>query len=121
MNDKYDHSVGDNVLKLTASVLRNNVRDCDVVARIGGDEFAALLFKSGVDQAMTKAAEISQAFQHELKVLKLSAVNISVSWGIADCLTNVSPEDILTRADSQMLTHKSALGNTARKDLASVE
>ena len=121
VNDKYDHSVGDNVLKMTASVLRRNVRDCDVVARIGGDEFAALLFKSGVDQALTKASEVSREFHDELSALSLSAVNVSISWGVADCLGNMSPEDILTRADAQMLTNKTRLSKSASKDFASVE
>ena len=106
VNDLYDHSVGDNVLKMTASILRQNVRDCDVVARIGGDEFAALLFKTDVDQALVKADEISLKFENDLKALKLSAVNVSISWGVAGCLANMSSEDILTRADSQMLTNK---------------
>ena len=106
VNDIYDHSVGDEVLKTIAAALEANVRDCDVVARIGGDEFAALLFKTDVDQALTKAAEISQTFSEKLELLNLPQLDVSVSWGVAECVAKTDPEEILSRADGQMFANK---------------
>ena len=43
MNDRYGHRAGDRVLASVAGVLRHRLRETDIVARIGGDEFAVLL------------------------------------------------------------------------------
>lgn len=110
VNNQFDHSVGDNVLKTMATVLQSNVRDCDVVARIGGDEFAALLFKSDVDQGMNKAVDISRDFRDQLKLLNIADLHVSVSWGVAECSVNTDPEEILTRADAQMFSNKTNFG-----------
>ncbi len=107
VNDHFGHGVGDNVLKSVSQVMKLNTRDCDVVARLGGDEFAALLFKTDVDQAMNKAVEISQAVHSACGEALKGQMQISLSWGIADCLPDMMPEDILSRADEHMFTYKS--------------
>jgi diguanylate cyclase (GGDEF)-like protein len=106
VNDRFGHAIGDNVLKSIGQSLASNVRDCDVVARLGGDEFAALLFKTDIDQAMNKAVAITQAMQRACAELSEQAIQISVSWGVADCVPNMEPENILSRADRQMFTCK---------------
>ncbi|MEP6342208.1 MAG: GGDEF domain-containing protein [Maricaulaceae bacterium] len=106
VNDIYDHSVGDEVLKTIAAALQTHVRDCDVIARIGGDEFAALLFKTDIDQAFRKADEVSQTFSGKVEMLNLPKLDVSVSWGVAECIANTDPEDILSRADGQMFANK---------------
>jgi len=107
VNDRFGHVVGDSVLKSVGQTLKMNIRDCDVVARLGGDEFAALLFKTDMDQAMNKAVAITQAVQTACSTLSEQAIQLSVSWGVAECLPNIDPEDVLSRADSQMFSCKS--------------
>jgi len=106
VNDRFGHAIGDSVLKTVGQALKANIRDCDVAARLGGDEFAALLFKTDIDQAMNKAVAITQAVQAACSDLSESAIQLSVSWGVAECLPNVEPEGILSRADSQMFSCK---------------
>jgi diguanylate cyclase (GGDEF)-like protein len=58
VNDKYGHRVGDEVLKKVASILLGRLRQSDLVARIGGDEFAILLPETGAEGAKTLIAGV---------------------------------------------------------------
>lgn len=107
VNDRYGHNAGDRVLKCFADVLQANIRDCDIAARIGGDEFTVLLFKSDTDQAMTKAVTITQAARETCEAFEGLQINLTVSWGVADCVPNLDPEEILAKADKQMFSCKS--------------
>jgi len=107
VNDRYGHFVGDRVLKCFAGVLRDSIRDCDVAARIGGDEFAVLLFKSDTDQAMTKAVNITTEAREKCETFDDLQVRLTVSWGVADCVPNLDPEEVLAKADKQMFSCKS--------------
>ena len=55
VNDRYGHDVGDEVIKLVASVLERNKRRSDIVGRIGGEEFAVLLPEADLNNAGTVA------------------------------------------------------------------
>lgn len=106
VNDQFGHSAGDSVLKTFASAVKDNIRDCDVAARIGGDEFAVLLFKTDIDLAMNKAVTISQSARKMYESLGWLNVSLSVSWGVADCADNLDPEEVLSKADQQMFSCK---------------
>lgn len=83
INDRYGHGMGDVVLKRIAEVLRENVRDIDLPARYGGDEFAVLLVDSDVAQARSIAERVrinvaSLVFDAE------PGLGCSVSIGVAE-------------------------------------
>ena len=61
VNDRHGHAAGDAVLKAIAAALVRNVRASDVVARIGGDEFAVLLWNVSGPDAAAKAAALEAA------------------------------------------------------------
>lgn len=63
VNDGFGHSQGDNFLITIASILKNACRKEDIVARIGGDEFAILLPKTGIDSALKICSRIKEACQ----------------------------------------------------------
>lgn len=121
VNDLYGHAMGDDVLRCVAQTIQVNIRDCDVAARLGGDEFAALLFKSDIDLAMTKAVEVGQAIKRAAETLLDVKLKISVSWGVAECLPNLDPDEVLSKADRHMFEYKQHPGMQALNDLVPIK
>lgn len=58
INDSYGHVEGDRILKEVASKLQDNLRGSDIVARFGGDEFAAILTDSNIENGLAKARQL---------------------------------------------------------------
>lgn len=102
INDTYGHTGGDNVLKALAGTLRETFREHDYVARIGGDEFAAIL----PDCEMTAASAIKTKIvlaNKRLATLKEQPVSISV--GVAFSASGFSKE-LYERADKALYVVK---------------
>ena len=79
VNDTYGHQVGDQVLVAVASVIREQLRNNDVLARYGGEEFVALL--ANIDEAM--AVDIAERIRKKIKALVIEAQNEVVSVTIS--------------------------------------
>ena len=115
VNDVHGHEVGDILLQAFAQRLQQLVREIDTVARLGGDEFVILLEDlPSVDVACTVAAKVVEAMRvpfaqgdHELQV--------GTSIGIAALTSpDLTPDEIVSRADNAMYQAKSAGRNTFR-------
>lgn len=105
VNDRFGHAMGDKVLVHLADMLRKLVRPCDVVTRMGGDEFAVWL--SGADHmtAAERADSLCNAAPAELQALLPEVFpKLGVSIGIATRRVNSreSIEDLTRRADMAM-------------------
>jgi diguanylate cyclase (GGDEF)-like protein len=105
MNDTFGHWAGDRALMEVASVLRQAFRATDIVARVGGDEFAVLA------TAPADAAPEAWAARWREPLVALATrkdLPLSVSVGLAqpDEHGQMTPEDLLTRADTTMYTAK---------------
>jgi len=83
INDTFGHRAGDDVLKGAAGLLRRRLRQTDVVARVGGDEFAVLLAQADADQVRIVADEVVKALNLEFAVLGDQSVRMSASVGVA--------------------------------------
>jgi diguanylate cyclase (GGDEF)-like protein len=68
INDNYGHLEGDKILKRVAKFLKNSIRDFDIVARWGGEEFAIILRESSIKQAEKKANIILKNASKKLPV-----------------------------------------------------
>jgi diguanylate cyclase (GGDEF)-like protein len=108
INDGLGHQAGDEALIQVARLLVGGVRKSDVVARIGGDEFAILLGHSDEDSARETAKRLvdliaSCEFVHGGRTLPLS-----VAIGAAGIQPDDTPETTIARADQEMYRRKAA-------------
>lgn len=114
VNDQFGHPVGDAVLKQTADTLRKSIRGCDIVARIGGDEFALLVPEVSPEKLLPMAIRIRQNIQSNRVSTDLGHVGVTASIGLA-CYTpeegEVDHEEPLRRADEALLRAKDQGGN----------
>jgi len=106
INDTMGHDVGDLLLKSVAERLKGRVRENDLVARMGGDEFAILIDDSDSDDAAHVAQGILEALAPFHK-LDNNEVFVSSSIGIAMCPeAGEDPESICKSADTAMYLAK---------------
>lgn len=110
INDKHGHSAGDKALMHVADTLSNNIRESDVVGRIGGDEFAVILVQTDEGQAATKAADLAQNVRDNAPVIEGKKVRISVSYGLYTFRKQEQPDEALATADRQMYEYKRKRG-----------
>lgn len=105
VNDQFGHSAGDQVLIEVANRLRNACRPADVIARIGGDEFAVLLTDTDERTARAISERLLQAIAAPLPP-HLGPSCISASVGYARQHSPTNPADLLHAADRAMLSGK---------------
>jgi diguanylate cyclase (GGDEF)-like protein/PAS domain S-box-containing protein len=117
VNDGFGHRAGDRVLTEVAVVLRNRLRESDVVARFGGDEFAVLMPVGTVTEATELADLLVQAIGRDVRS---PAGPLSASVGIALFSDLATPDEVLSRADAAMYADKRGEGPAVRH-LRSVE
>jgi diguanylate cyclase (GGDEF)-like protein len=108
LNDTFGHPVGDKVLRSVAEAITTAVRDQDVPARIGGEEFAVLLRNPGPQVAI----EVGERVRHAVRELDLSTLGVpavSVSVGVANAESADEPiQAVLQRADQALIRAKRA-------------
>jgi diguanylate cyclase (GGDEF)-like protein len=106
VNDGHGHAAGDAVLKAVAAVLLRHVRASDVVARIGGDEFAVLLWNVDDAAAAAKAAGLEAAVYSTEVCWSASTFVVGASAGVAMVGRLDTPAEAMTRADAAMYARK---------------
>lgn len=103
INDKFGHSMGDEVLRRVAACLQETVRPQDIVCRYGGEEFSILLPDTDMDEAEQLAEKIRQAIQ----ALQFPSLSVTSSLGIS-CTSQsaATPQDLLDQADKCLYVAK---------------
>lgn len=105
VNDTYGHNKGDLLLMEVANLLHNSLRKGDIVARIGGDEFAIILPDSNAENVESTCARIRAAIAHYNKASPDIPISISMGYSVRT-LTKESMEDIFKQADDNMYKEK---------------
>ncbi len=83
VNDMLGHSEGDRLLIALTDLMQKRLRETDILARIGGDEFALLLPNITLDDARSVAEQMRKSVQHSIVALNSQFAGITVSIGIA--------------------------------------
>ncbi|MGB5623705.1 MAG: EAL domain-containing protein, partial [Gammaproteobacteria bacterium] len=101
VNDTCGHMAGDNMLREVASLIRDQVRDSDIVARIGGDEFGMLLSGCPLEKARQIADDVVAAIRDYRFVWRDRIFNIGVSIGLVEISHESGTlEELMSAADS---------------------
>jgi diguanylate cyclase (GGDEF)-like protein len=106
LNDQYGHAAGDAALVALAATMRRQMRQGDLIGRIGGEEFAVLLPGNNLEQARQRAEQLRQSIHQ----IQRPDGPLTTSIGIAECSPRCRDgiEALLVRADQAMRQAKSA-------------
>jgi diguanylate cyclase (GGDEF)-like protein len=120
INDRFGHATGDHVLEVFAEIGNRYMRRHDLFGRLGGEEFAAMLFDAGRDRALAVAEEIRVAFAEATREVRGCSVVATVSIGIVtshDSVLDLSA--LLAQADHALYRAKDNGRN--RIEVASID
>lgn len=106
INDRHGHAAGDAALRHFAQLLVDNVRDCDVVGRLGGDEFGVILAQADVAQAQEKAAQLITQIARSPFIWEGNEITLSCAVGMHEFHGQQSADDALSQADASMYQAK---------------
>ncbi len=106
INDQYGHAAGDAALQHIAEIFMLNVRESDVVGRLGGDEFGVILAQSDAAAAAEKAAILAQAIETTPFVWENKGLKVGVSYGAYTFSGKENAGEALQRADHAMYKQK---------------
>lgn len=109
VNDRHGHAAGDAVLREFAKVLTGCFRDIDIVARIGGEEFAVLMPSTDEQQARQGAERLRLAVESHRVDVGNTTVRYSISAGVATVDSDASDlHSLMKRADTALYAAKAA-------------
>jgi diguanylate cyclase len=107
-NDSHGHQAGDKVLRGVARVLKQTIREMDMVARYGGEEFTAVLPDAGIDDARGLAERARKSIEQATFEFAGKRLRVTASFGVAEMRDDEDASDLLKRADEALYAAKSA-------------
>lgn len=106
LNDTHGHQAGDEVLRGVAGVFRRILREVDLAARCGGDEFAIILPHTVVEDACTVAERVREAIEQACFRFEGKYLSVTASLGVAQLRPSERPSPLLRRADEALYASK---------------
>ena len=115
INDRFGHKMGDTMLSLFAKVARKTMRADDIIGRIGGEEFIAIL-SGRLSEACVAAERVRSAFEAATLALDSPQIPATVSIGVICGLPNVSIDVLIASADAALYRAKENGRNRVEPD-----
>lgn len=107
INDTYGHLVGDKILIEVAQALQSIIRDSDILARIGGEEFAVLLQNTSTDDTIKIAQNIRKVIEEKVFIFDDIKISVTVSIGTSKLAKNIiNLESLYKDADDNLYLAK---------------
>jgi diguanylate cyclase (GGDEF)-like protein len=106
VNDRFGHAAGDAALTAVAERLVANVRESDVVGRLGGDEFGVILVQADHAVAEAKAHALVRSIESAPLEFGEWTAPIHASFGVREITAEAEPETLLAEADAAMFARK---------------
>jgi diguanylate cyclase (GGDEF)-like protein len=115
VNDRFGHHSGDRVLEALGVLLRQHIRDIDLAARLGGEEFALLLPEIGSSDALLVAERLCRSLsERPIAWVEGNALSSTASFGVAHFQPGDTGEDLLRLADDALYRAKGDGKNRVR-------
>ena len=115
INDTYGHAMGDIVLRKIVTNIQQNLRKTDIIARVGGDEFAILLPETDMDTAPTVISNVQRKLLDEMRKNELP---VTFSIGVLSLTASqLSVDEMLGIADQMMYAVKNGGKNNVYYDI----
>ena len=108
VNDRFGHPAGDEALRVVGRVLRETVRELDVPARLGGEEFAVVLPNTTLEGAVRLAERVRVAIEQAAIVVGGHRIAVTVSLGVAAHADAETLEELMQQADRCLYAAKEA-------------
>lgn len=110
INDRFGHATGDTVIKHVAETLIENLRQSDIVGRLGGDEFGIAFSHAELTDAKAKAAKLESLIGaivvRDAENGALESVNLGASCGVAEWRPGRNAASLIAEADETMFRRK---------------
>jgi diguanylate cyclase (GGDEF)-like protein len=108
VNDSYGHATGDRVLKSLSHMLRQRLREHDIIGRYGGEEFAVIMPDTDEGTALAMLTELAEGFGMIKHLAAAREFTVTFSCGIAGLRAGGSADSLLEEADAAMYAAKGA-------------
>ena len=106
VNDTHGHLVGDEMLRQTADRLRASIREEDILARFGGEEFCIVLSETSAEDAKICAERCLKAISEQPFLTSAGEIKSSISIGIGEAKDSMTCDELIKLADDKLYQAK---------------
>ena len=106
INDELGHQKGDLVLKRVANILSSGIRETDLLARWGGEEFIIALIDSSLENSKIVCENLRKAIEEDIELMEICSFNVTDSFGLKMVKQLETKESVLIRVDEAMYKSK---------------